>query len=203
MHAYTANVKRWKVTAGIALLAFILGRIVNELLRAHIPGLIRGISPFALFTVLWFAFDRWLWNAVLIRRIVPIPDLNGTWTGEVRSSFTDDDGVDDADDLRSTEESELNIKQTWSKIEIQYRNPGSSVSESTSASMRVDGNDPVLTYTYENTPEGDGLASKQQKHEGTAQVRVAELNNKRRLRGRYYTDEERHNHGTLEFAQRR
>ncbi|ELZ92888.1 hypothetical protein C440_12244 [Haloferax mucosum ATCC BAA-1512] len=161
-----------------------------------------GISAFAVFTGFYLGFDYIGWRLPGIQRVLATPDLNGTWKGKFNSSF-----VEDSDDSQSNGEDEcgprLEVQQRWSMIEVIFVNPGSSRSESTSATIRTDKSDPEILFTYRNRKTGDELPETQRIHEGTNRLRlVTGEEGNAVLEGDYYTDEQRNNHGYMRFERK-
>lgn len=185
LHSYSIDFPRSKVHISIALIAVSVGW-GGEWLATHLFGLNAfGLSPFAVATALYMAFDRWLWKFHPFCWLHPVPNIAGEWEGEIESSYgSDGDGElvpIDPDGSR------LAITQRWSKIEINYRNQESSRSRSISARIEVGTDIPKVTYVYENEPEGEGLQTPQQRHRGTAVLDLYD-DEGRQLRGSYYTD---------------
>lgn len=206
MHSYEVDGDRHTVVGiigGISVLLVIaLFAIIYEVLELALPWYVDmfiPISPLGVFTALYYAFDHYLWKAPLIRRVVSIPDLNGVWEGEVRSSYCNGEG----NSLTPIEPagSKLEIKQRWSRIEIYYRNPNSSHSISEIARFATSqSSEPQIKYTYANTPEGDGQTT-QNSHGGTAELRlITDSDGSASLRGSYYTNQDRSgNYGDMQF----
>jgi len=185
LHSYSIDFPRSKVHIGIALVAVAVGW-AGEWLATYLFGLNAfGLSPFAIATGLYVAFDRWLWKWRPFCWLHPVPDIAGEWKGEIDSSY----GSEDDHELVPIEPngSRLTIAQRWSKIEINYRNPESSRSRSISARIEAGTEIPKVTYVYENEPEGEGLQTEQQGHGGTAVLDLYD-GDERQLRGTFYTD---------------
>ena len=49
-----------------------------------------SIAPFAIFGILLWLFDQYLWKWPLIRRVSGIPNLEGTWKGTLKRISSDD-----------------------------------------------------------------------------------------------------------------
>lgn len=197
LHSYSIDFPRSKVHLSIALVALTVGW-AGEWLATNFFGLNAfGLSPFAVATALYVAFDRCLWKRRPFCWLHPVPDIAGEWEGVIESSYGSDDDTElvpiDSDGSR------LTIAQRWSEIEINYRNPESSRSRSISARVEVGTEMPKVTYIYENEPEGKGIQSSQQRHRGTAVLDLYEKD-ERQLRGSYYTDRAGgQSHGEMRF----
>jgi len=68
-----------------------------------------SIAPFAIFGILLWLFDRYLWKWPLIRRVSGIPDLEGTWTGTLTRTSADDGEQGELQPHKA----ECYITQTW------------------------------------------------------------------------------------------
>lgn len=162
-----------------------------------------GLPTFFIFTGIYLAFNKFAWRWPVIHKFVAQPDLNGTWNGELESSYHSPDQCDttettktDGGDLQSPR---ITIDQTWSHLELILETENS-ISESTSATFRTSKSSPELVLTYVNKPKGKP-ATELNMHEGTNLLRVVtDVNNKITLEGTYYTDEQRNNHGTMSFT---
>lgn len=208
MRPYATHTARWKTVGGLMLVAVVLTGGINTALEAagrQLGFQAGSISAFAIFGLLYVAFDRFLWRWPLVRRFTSPPNLNGKWVGNISSSYqpepadTDDDRQPDGGQPID-DETQMSISQHWSTIEVTVTNPGSSRSESTSATFRTHKSDPELLFTYVNKPIGEA-ASELSMHEGTNTLRYTQsIDGDDVLEGEYYTDEQRNNHGTMRFT---
>jgi hypothetical protein len=76
-----------------------------------------SIAPFAIFGILLWLFDRYLWKWPLIRRVSGIPNLEGTWKGTL-TRISSDDGEQGEPEQSKPKQSkpkkaEFYITQTW------------------------------------------------------------------------------------------
>ena len=114
--------------------------------------------------ILYQSFDHYLWKWAVLRklRLVRAPDLNGRWTGEIRSSYVSD--------VPSLPVSVL-VQQRWSKLVIRLE-AAHSRSHSVSATLRTgDLTYPTLDYMYLNEPRPDALET-MHTHRGTAMLEL-------------------------------
>ena len=144
------------------------------------------------FGVSYWAFDNWIWRWRFLRvlRLVSVPDLRGTWTGTVASSYT---GFEKAQPVTVT------IEQTWTKIVVRL-NAAESRSWSLTASILT--NSPeglVLTYLFDNQPEAESARTMERFRGTTVLARIAAD----RLEGSYYTGRGRGTHGSLKLCRQR
>ena len=188
MHSYDAG-GRARVIAFLAGGSILLVWLFHAGLGAvdFQPQWWLSVPSFAgVFSGLYWAFDRWVWRLGLLKKfgIVPIPNLNGRWDGEVVSSY--DDGVYPIS---------VTISQRWLKMVIMLET-ASSQSHSIAASLKSDdGTYPKLSYLYVNEPKAVAVES-MNIHHGTT---VVELKNCA-LEGHYYTGRGRMTHGAIRLA---
>ena len=141
------------------------------------------------FGVSYWAFDNWFWRWRFLRvlRLVSVPDLRGTWTGSIASSYTG---------FEKTQPVTVTIEQTWTKIVVRL-NATESRSWSITASVLT--NSPeglVLTYLFDNQPEAES-AKTMERFRGTTVLVSATPD---RLEGYYYTGRGRGTHGSLKLC---
>jgi hypothetical protein len=82
-------------------------------LETVLPSLVPpSIAPFAIFGILLWLFDRYLWKWPLIRRVSGIPNLEGTWKGTL-TRISSDDGEQSKPKPSEPKKAEFYITQTW------------------------------------------------------------------------------------------
>lgn len=202
MHPYAAHTARWKTVGVLMFISIGLASLLSSVVRTigYQLGFQWGtVSAFAVFTAVYWCFDRYVWRWPIIRRLTAPSDLNGDWVGEIKSSSEKEPSVETNDETSDEEHPTITITQTWSRIEVVMTNPGSSRSESTSATFRTHKSDSELLFTYVNKPVGE-VASELNMHEGTNTLRYTQgVDGSDFLEGEYYTDEQRNNHGVMRF----
>ncbi|MDE2836549.1 MAG: hypothetical protein OXL97_03445 [Chloroflexota bacterium] len=134
---------------------------------------------------LHWLFDRYVRRLGLLRKLklIDLPDLNGRWVGEVKSSYNRDGSAHSVSAV---------ILQRWSKVVIRLETEQSR-SRSISASLRTgDLANPELSYQYVNEPKSDAPGTMAM-HRGTATLELVGS----RLEGDYYTGRGRGEVGTV------
>ena len=148
-----------------------------------------SVPSFAgVFSVVYWAFDRWVWRINLLRKsgIVPIPNLNGRWDGTAWPSY--DPGGDGY-------VVSLVIRQRWTRMVITLETE-TSRSRSITASLRsVDAPNPTLSYLYLNEPKATAHET-MSIHHGTT---VVDLKGNI-LEGTYYTGRGRATYGAVKLT---
>jgi SMODS-associating 2TM, beta-strand rich effector domain len=77
-------------------------------------GLGKALSPFVIFGILLWLFDRGVWHWPFIRKLSRIPYLGGTWEGELSRSALDP--------MQPPQTGTVNcyIRQTWRHIDFVF-----------------------------------------------------------------------------------
>jgi predicted pore-forming effector associated with SMODS systems len=147
------------------------------------------LSAAACFAALYLWVEYRGWRSPLLRRsrLVQTPDLNGSWEGQLQSSY---------DDFKSVHQISVAIRQSWTRIVVELRT-SQSTSHSDTASIFVEkGVNPVLVYTYLNSPNPDQQES-MHRHAGTTLLELTSVSNSATLEGNYYSGRGRGTYGTM------
>ncbi len=132
-------------------------------------------------------FDRSVWKLGLLRtlNLVQLPDLNGKWVGEIKSSYSQGG---------SAHSVSVVILQRWSKMIVRLESEHSR-SWSIVASLRTaDPPNPELSYQYVNEPKSNAPGTMEM-HRGTATLELTGSG----LEGDYYTGRGRGEVGTIKL----
>lgn len=200
MHDYSIdNHPKDKILFFLALIAITTTPLINNLVKeflvfvgvntgwSSIPATV--IPVFAFFGGLYWLFNKHLWKISFLRRFLLVPDLNGKWSIDGKTSLKEGKEAD------YVWGGEITVTQSWSKILIHIKTKQSS-SKSVSASIHLDeGIGYKLLYQYENIPNADELELL--KHSGTAEL-LFDLECLT-ANGHYYTDRHRNTVGTMKL----
>lgn len=185
MHTYATNSSiHPTLVAVISLLsisaAWAIGFWVDQVSDSlGIP--LSGLSAVSIFGLLWMAFDRWFWRFEPVRRVLLVPDLNGTWKCVGRTISKGSEKVE------FHWEATVTICQSWSKILIRLETK-QSASKSIAASLYHEGDGRHrLIYHYTNDPKPSEHELK--RHSGLTDLLFD--TKVRRAEGRYFTDGDR------------
>ena len=161
------------IHAGLGAVNFELGWMIS------VP------SAVVIYKILYYAFDRLIWRWRPLRRLglVTVPDLNGEWSGQIKSSYESDG--------RALQASVF-ITQQWSKILVRLDAEESSSRSIAASFLTDDPSSPELVYVYENEPKSLAPES-MHAHGGTARLRLAGSV----LQGKYYTGRGRETIGEI------
>jgi len=187
MHPYATDPpERRNVILGLAFISIALTYALHqgiERLGVQIPWWADTPSVMGIFGVLEALFDRWLWRIGIWRiGVVKVPDLNGCWDAEGRTSFESQPYT-----------AKVRIKQTWRHISVVMETDHSR-SHSLSASLLINQPEGVaLSYEYRNEPKPSATQT-MHSHRGTCVLR---LKDKDLLEGEYYSGRDRQNYGSL------
>ena len=167
-----------RVVACLLTISIPLAGLIHTGLDAvnfELGWLISVPSAVVIYKILYHAFDRFIWRWCPLRQLdlVTVPDLNGEWRGQIKSSYGSDD--------RALQVSVV-ITQRWSKILVRLEAEESHSKSIAASFLTDDPSSPELVYVYENEPAS--LAPEpMQAHGGTARLRLVGSD----LRGKYYT----------------
>lgn len=160
--------------------------VALSVLNLEIPWWLDAPSVIFFYGILFYLLDNHLWRTPLVHRVglIRIPDLNGTWTGEVDSSY---EAAADEKPINAI----VKVRQSWTKIIVVLETDRSrSVSEL--AMVLTARPEPVLSYEYRNEPNARATES-MHAHRGTAALTFENET----LFGDYYSGRDRRNHGML------
>lgn len=139
-------------------------------------------------------FVKWAWRWKWLRGwLVPFPNLNGTWLGEIRSDWIDERTGKKVPSIPAM----LTIRQTFFHLSCVVQT-AEMRSDSYVEGFQIDDERQVrqLAYSYQSRPRLS-LQQRSTPHDGTAVFEVIESTD-RKLRGRYWT--ERKTTGEMEFC---
>ncbi len=155
----------------------------------QIPQAISG------YVIVGILFTKWIWRWDLLQGwLIKVPDLQGTWRGELKSDWIDPFTSKDLAPIPIV----LVIRQTFSTIKCTLM-----TQESTSYSTTADinyvssGEDLYLTYNYTNRSKAT-IRDKSPIHDGAAILKIIKVP-QRSLEGEYWTSRKTRGEMTLNF----
>lgn len=170
-----------QVVAGIAVGTY----VVVLLLQGGPEGSL--IAPFGLIvflsSVAFFLFDRWLWRWPLIQRIHARPVLDGTWHGEIKSTWAPDGG-----EGTLVSDVFLVFRQRFWSVSFRLLTPESESSPVTATLSAAEDRVCRFVGVYRNEPDA-AHRSRSGIHYGTLTMRIPSQN-VGELAGKYWTDRE-------------
>ena len=179
----------------VVRILFMTSALVSGIAAALIPSDLlpmRWLLPIPsialVFGVSYWAFDNWLWRFRFLRvlRLINVPDLRGTWTGMIASSYTG---------FEKTQSVTVTIEQTWTKIVVRLNSAGSRSWSITASVLTNSPEGMVLTHLFDNNPEA-GSVETMQRFRGTTVLISAAPD---RLEGHYYSGRGRETHGSVKL----
>jgi hypothetical protein len=183
MHSYSINTnERRNILFILAAISIFLEKMLSSLPFLQYNW-ISAPKAFAIYGILCWMFDKWLWIPFSKIGMISTPFLKGTWEANIISSH----------DSKITT-AKLVISQTWTKICFRLESQFST-SYSTDASINVEGDGHFkVTYHYLNKPRSNA-PSTMSMHEGTTHITISE--DKKSFNGYYFTGKDRRNYGDL------
>lgn len=169
MHDYAifghdrANIGRWLGFAAIAI-AGGLAQLFTSLsaLTGWEAFSKATIATGAIYVVLHWVFNRWLWKLSLLG----IPDLNGVWSVKGRT-------IDESGNTKYDWLAELDIEQNWKQITVRTRTKSSQSDSYTATLSKRHGarGGWVLSYSYRNEPDLD-QSHELNAHKGFCEIEI-------------------------------
>ncbi len=139
-------------------------------------------------------FARFLWKLPIFKNwLVPFPNLNGTWKGEIHTTWIDPE----TDERPGSIPAILTIKQSFLNISCVMRT-AEMTSRSLTSDFILDKENQLerLVYTYDSNPI-QTVKERNPQHCGTMAFEIVRENKKIKLAGGYWTD--RKTTGTVEM----
>lgn len=148
------------------------------------PDWIVGVPSFAaVYALLYLALDVWGWNKSISRwlQLSTTPDVSGDYSGRIVSTYEDSDGQ------RVERPVHIEIRQTWTRIEVRMTvdSDNGRSSRSYSVAAAVSGTQELrrLVYYYRNQPNPGVADDDMSDHDGAAEI---EIRDSSVLSGRYF-----------------
>lgn len=152
----------------------------------------QAISVYAIISII---FTKWIWRWRLFQGwLIKVPDLQGTWEGELKSDWINPETGKGIDPIRVI----LVVKQTFSNIKCTLMTK-ESTSYSTTADINVvpGGEDLYLTYNYTNRPKAM-VRHRSEIHDGASILKIIKTPEKC-VEGEYWTSRKTRGDMTLKF----
>jgi hypothetical protein len=158
---------------GLSFLASLLGASVGHGAAKYATAgtVITGV------TLILLVIERWAWRWPVLRSLLRVPNLEGTWRVELESSYDGEGGGEQT--------IYLVVHQTYSTVVVEVLTTRSR-SCSDTASLTRRGPRLVLAYVYRAEPEAIGREGNEP-HRGAAELMI-ETSKKPRFEGDYWTD---------------
>lgn len=155
----------------------------NTPLKINLDAITKLPDVVTISVVLSFLFSRWLWRWNIFRHwLVPFPDLEGTWEGELKSKWKDPDTQQPLPAIPVI----LVIRQTFSSVSCAlFTAESESYSTAAQVSLDEDSGALHLNYNYTNRPKAL-LRDRSSIHDGAARLKVISAPNQL-LEGEFWT----------------
>ena len=137
-------------------------------------------------------YDKWLWKYPVLNLINTIPDLNGTYGGEIEYNFNEIEG---------TKSCKLEIKQTCSIIKVKsiFNKDGKNDTQSvsTEAFIKTDEAGDQHLYFYYHNRGSDKNGDTLDQHDGMNALEIPKNKNAIKLKGYYFTNRNPQTKGSM------
>ena len=89
MHNYSITNTKIRITviSFIAVVSAYLSFMLNSIISL-LPLSLEPLSPFLIFGILFFIFDRCAWKIWPLNSLIKIPNFNGIWKGQCQTTST-------------------------------------------------------------------------------------------------------------------
>lgn len=175
------------------LLVFISGSYPIEDIKAVLYKIPQAVTIYA---VLFLLFEKYLWRwHALNGWLVKIPDLQGTWEGELISTWVNPETGEKPNPIPT----KLVIKQTFNKIECYLYTEESSSYSMAADFFRAMGDQILLSYTYTNRPR-QSVRERSEVHDGAALLRITDSG--KGLSGEYWSSRKTTGEMKFKFTER-
>lgn len=152
----------------------------------------------SIYAIVGIVFVKWGWRLKFLQGwLIKLPDLEGTWRGELKSDWIDPNTGKGINPIPIV----LVIKQTFSNIKCTLMTAEStSYSNTAAVSLVLEGDDMYLSYNYTNRPKAT-IRDRSAIHDGAAILKII---NKPKLilEGEYWTNRKTRGEMTLNFESR-
>jgi len=193
MHPYTTDSSERKLVPLLLVItsvifAWLFNRVLGAL-QFTMPWWIDAPSVVGFYGIFYTLFNKNLWRVPLLKKIgiIKIPNLNGTWSGYIASSF---------DEHVTKHNATIKISQSWAKISISLKTQYSKSKSLSATILTKNQNATVITYEYLNEPLPYAETT-MHIHRGTARLTLEPES--KSLEGEYYSGRDRQNFGVLSF----
>jgi hypothetical protein len=172
----------WVQLGGFVLIWVALLYLTGTSLAINWEAVEKLPDAVTIYVVAAFIFTKWLWRLKMFSGwIVPFPDLQGTWKGELKSTWKDASGQ-----RIPAISVVLVIRQTFSSVSCtvftkeseSYSTAAQIVRDEESGTIRLD-------YNYTNRPKAI-IRERSAIHDGAARLRVVTVPSLR-MEGEYWT----------------
>jgi len=136
-----------------------------------------------IFVIISFVFTKWLWRWRIFKDwLVRFPDLEGTWNGELQSTWINPETKKGIPPLRMI----LVIRQTFSSISCtMFTKESESYSRAAQIAVEEDTGSISLSYNYTNRSKAT-IRHRSPIHDGAAHLKIVTVPS-RMLEGEYWT----------------
>jgi hypothetical protein len=183
------------ILAIVSSIVYIIYSFFFPILEQTLASYLKPIPTIVTIDVIFSAiFIKWLWKCKFLNNwLVPFPNLNGTWKGEIKSTWVNPDTGERPEPIPVI----LTIKQSFTSISCVMRT-AEMTSHSFSSDFVIKNEEQVskLVYSYDSNPK-ETIRERSVRHLGTISFDILAHNKKIELDGEYWTA--RKTTGTIEL----
>lgn len=157
--------------------------VTNTELRINFEALKKLPDVVTVYAILYIAFSKWLWRLPILQGwLVPFPDLQGTWRGELQTTWVDPKTKKTPPAIPLV----LVIKQSFDSMScVMFTAESTSISNAALITGDDESGIKKLSYNYTNKPDAT-IRDRSIVHDGAAILRII-AKPERQLEGEYWT----------------
>lgn len=185
-----------RITVGVSVLIWAIILLISGTeLRAPLIAIKKLPSVITIDLILWAGFVKWGWRLRILQGwLVPFPDLQGTWEGTVRTTWSDPDTNESPQPIRAV----LIVRQSFLTVScVMHTQEMTSTSYSTDFLLDNESGVKKLIYSYVSVPRAT-VRDRSEIHDGTALLKIASKLH-RELEGEYWTSRKSTGEITLRY----
>lgn len=189
MHSYSIDTnERIEIISVLGIISVYVKNSINDFLNANFPGIITPLTALFLFSILFAIYNYALWRiSARIPFLNSIPNLNGLYTGILKSSY---------DDYSKDYKATVRVKQNWTKILITLETETSKSCSKTGSILLNTKCEPTVLYFYQNDPKMNAQTT-MEIHYGTCEHIWDKANNN--FDASYYSGRGRKTNGIIKL----
>ena len=199
METIKKEVVLWACIVAMLLIWVLILQATGTPLSINLEALKKLPDAVTVFVILSFIFTKWLWRSQFFRGwLVRVPDLQGTWEGELQSTWENPETKQGIPPLRMF----LVVRQTFSTVSCTlFTKESESYSRAAQIAVEEETGAISLSYNYTNRSKV-ALRGRSPIHDGAAHLKVVTLP-ARMLEGEYWTGRCTTGQMKLRFSSRR
>lgn len=188
LHPYSIDTnERQIVLFFLAVISILLSYLVSMLIP-NIPWYLESPSPFFVYPILIFVFNKYIWKIKIINKLLNTPNINGKYIGKLKSK---------RDKFENEYRVDLEIIQNWTTINAILKTELSTSHSITGAIFCNEALQITFLYSFHNKPKADSPKT-MHPHDGFAEITFEK--SLQEADSDYFTGRGREYFGTIKYT---